>query len=74
MNPNSILSSDDRCSTCYHTFVHSFLSFDVLPLVEFKLAPNISHKRAMDLINSEKEPSQQSDKKAKPKAYEYYFI
>lgn len=67
MNPNTILTNDDKCSTCYHVFVHSFLSFDVLPLVEFKIAPNISHKKAMELINSEKGPG---DKKAKAKAYE----
>lgn len=69
MNPNPILANDDKCSTCYHSFIHSFLSFDVLPLVEFKLAANISHKKAMELINSEKNHNNQSDKK-KPKAYE----
>lgn len=68
MNPNTIFANDDKCSTCYHPFVHSFLSFDVLPLVEFKLAPNISHKKAMELINSEKDPNQI---KTKPKAYEF---
>ena len=70
MNPNAILSNDDKCSTCYHPFVHSFLSFDVLPLVEFKLAPNLSHKKAMELINSEKGPQQLAEKRAKAKAYE----
>lgn len=67
MNPNTILSNDDSCSTCYHPFIHSFLSFDILPLVEFKLAPNISHKKAMDLINSEKDANQS---RSKNKAYE----
>ena len=36
-NANMVVLSEDKCSTCYHTFVRSLISFDFLTLVEFKL-------------------------------------
>jgi len=45
-------SSGDNCSTCGHTFVRSFCSFEVLPLVEFALESSIPHEEAMKLIGS----------------------
>jgi len=41
------------CSTCSHSFVYSFWSFDTLPLVEFKIDPSISSEKAKQLIEKE---------------------
>ena len=57
MNPNLILASDEKCTTCYHSFVGSFISFENLPLVEFKVSPQITHQKVIELINSEKDPN-----------------
>lgn len=34
---NNLLSPGDRCSNCQHEFVRAACSFEVLPLVEFKV-------------------------------------
>ncbi|CAM9651174.1 unnamed protein product [Heterosigma akashiwo] len=43
-------SSGDSCTNCGHPFVRSFLSFEVLPLVEFRADPALSYEEALDLI------------------------
>lgn len=40
----------DSCTNCGHPFVRSFLSFEVLPLVEFRADPALSYEEALDLI------------------------
>lgn len=40
-NANAIIIENERCSTCFHPFIRSFLSFETLPLVEFKLAKGV---------------------------------
>ena len=41
-----------HCAVCLQPFVFSFQSFDVLPLVEFALAPGVSDDEAQRLIQS----------------------
>lgn len=53
---NPVISEKDNCFSCKHPFVMSFVSFEVLPLVEFKVEPGISHAKVMELLNSEKAP------------------
>lgn len=50
---NPLLSSGgDNCANCMHPFVRSFHSFDHLPLVEFILAPSLSHEEAARILAS----------------------
>ncbi|XP_067012221.1 intraflagellar transport protein 122 homolog [Anabrus simplex] len=44
--------SGNCCTNCGQPFVHSFVSFEVLPLVEFQLEPNISDEEAVRLIEA----------------------
>ncbi|CAI5448171.1 unnamed protein product [Caenorhabditis angaria] len=41
------------CIHCQTPFIISFVTFDVLPLVEFQIDPEISHDEAVELIQSE---------------------
>lgn len=43
----------DRCVNCHHPFIHSFISFDILPLVEFVVEDTINDEEAEKLIHSE---------------------
>jgi hypothetical protein len=58
MNPNLILGKNEKCSTCYHTMIHSFLSFEVLPLVEFKVPAKLPHAKVQSLLSSEKDTAE----------------
>ncbi|KAL3116899.1 hypothetical protein niasHT_001628 [Heterodera trifolii] len=49
---NPILGSHE-CVHCSHSFVYSFLTFEVLPLVQFHVAENINEAEAIKLINME---------------------
>lgn len=44
------LTAGEKCVNCGETFVRSLATFDVLPLVEFKLDEDISEAEAMELI------------------------
>ena len=46
-NPCLNTTSGERCMNCQHTFVRSFCSFEVLPLVRFTLAPGLTEQAAM---------------------------
>lgn len=59
---NPIISDKNSCFNCKHPFVISYMSFEALPLVEFKPANGVSHTLVVELINSEKKST------AKPKA------
>jgi len=47
---SSLSAGGDRCSHCGHPFIRSFHSFEVLPLVEFVLADDISDYEAERII------------------------
>ncbi|KDR19634.1 hypothetical protein L798_06155, partial [Zootermopsis nevadensis] len=50
---NPLMTSTTNCCTnCRQPFVHSFVSFEVLPLVEFQLEPGISDEEAVRLIEA----------------------
>lgn len=50
LNPFTDKFTGDVCTNCGHPFVRSFISFDVLPLVEFIPQTGISVDEAIDLI------------------------
>jgi len=54
--------SGDTCTNCGHSFIRSFLSFEVLPLVEFQPDPSISIEEALDLI---RQPPNESRRRSK---------
>jgi intraflagellar transport protein 122 len=49
---NPLISDKNGCFNCKHPFIISFMSFEVLPLVEFKPAQGISHSKVIELVNS----------------------
>ena len=51
-NPLYNQRGGNRCNNCGQPFVHSFVSFEILPLVEFQLDEGISDREAMMLIES----------------------
>ena len=50
----------NRCSNCGQPFVHSFVSFEILPLVEFALEDGISDAEALGLIESASGPPREN--------------
>lgn len=51
LNPfTNKFAKGDVCTNCGHPFVRSFISFDILPLVEFVPEPSISDEEAIELI------------------------
>ncbi len=48
LNPNG-----NVCTQCKQPFMHSFISFEILPLVEFVVEEGISDKEAKELIEAE---------------------
>ena len=59
-NPLTNARGGNKCNNCCQPFVFSFVSFEILPLVEFHLEEGISDKEALMLIES-------STKSAPPK-------
>ncbi len=54
MNANHLVTyNDDRCTFCGHPFVRSFISFDTMPLVEYKPQADLTHAKAMALIKAD---------------------
>ena len=51
-NPLYNARGGNRCNNCGQSFVHSFVSFEILPLVEFQLEEGITDKEALMLIES----------------------
>ena len=51
----------NRCNNCSQPFIHSFVSFEILPLVEFTLEDDISDLEAMSLIESSSASSTTQD-------------
>ena len=64
---NPIISDKNSCFNCKHPFLISYMSFETLPLVEFKPANGISHARVVELINTEKKNAQAARGKGKGK-------
>ncbi|KAL5111573.1 hypothetical protein TcWFU_002419 [Taenia crassiceps] len=49
----STLQNENRCSNCKAPFIYSFLSFDVLPLVEFVPDPELTEEEVTECIRSD---------------------
>ncbi|XP_063240162.1 intraflagellar transport protein 122 homolog isoform X2 [Bacillus rossius redtenbacheri] len=59
---NALMSSAGNCcSNCGQPFVHSFVSFEILPLVEFQLEEGISDEEAVRLIDAPAPTSEGSE-------------
>jgi intraflagellar transport protein 122 len=54
---NPLISDKNACFNCRQPFFISFMSYEVLPLIEFRPAPGLTHSKVMDLLNSEKRDS-----------------
>jgi|LakMenEpi03Aug12_release.lakeMendotaPanAssembly.Ray.scaffolds.fasta_scaffold1755995_1 hypothetical protein len=54
---NPLISDKNACFNCRQPFFISFMSYEVLPLIEFRPAPGLAHAKVMDLLNSEKRDS-----------------
>jgi intraflagellar transport protein 122 len=51
LNTNPLTNiKGDKCTACSHPFIRSPISFEILPLVEFKPDPVINFERAIELI------------------------
>eukprot|EP00828_Plagiopyla_frontata_P043467 TRINITY_DN678_c0_g1_i2.p1 TRINITY_DN678_c0_g1~~TRINITY_DN678_c0_g1_i2.p1 ORF type:complete len:953 (-),score=153.20 TRINITY_DN678_c0_g1_i2:31-2889(-) len=51
-----IIQNENRCQSCKQPLMQSFVSFEVLPLVEFQVAKNITQQKFQELIYEEKDP------------------
>ena len=51
---NPIISDKNVCFNCKHPFVISFMSYEVLPIIEFKPEKGITHNKLIELINTDK--------------------
>jgi len=62
---NPLLNSKgNQCINCAQPFVHSYIGFEILPLVEFMLEDNISDEEAIRLIRTEELSKMKKDKYA----------
>jgi intraflagellar transport protein 122 len=52
--PNPLVADKPACYNCRHPMVVSMVSFQVLPLVEFRIDPKLSVTRAIELFETEK--------------------
>jgi len=52
----------NQCINCAQPFVHSWVSFEILPLVEFQLEDGITDVEAMRLIESDSGGASEADK------------
>ncbi|XP_066284975.1 intraflagellar transport protein 122 homolog [Branchiostoma lanceolatum] len=60
---NPLLNNQgNHCINCRQPFVHSFSSFEVLPLVEFVLEDGISDEEALQLLDQEPSSKKVKDK------------
>ena len=62
-NPLTNTRGGNRCNNCNAPFVMSFVSFEILPLVEFHLEEGITDKEAMSLIESSAKSNKNDEKK-----------
>lgn len=44
----------DRCTSCSNPFIRSPISYEILPLIEFKIPENMKDNQAKDLISTSK--------------------
>ncbi len=62
LNTNPLTNSKgDKCTSCSHPFIRSPISFEILPLVEFKPEPGINNERAFELIKLNESVNRQKE-------------
>ena len=53
LNTNPLTNpKGDKCTSCSHNFIRSPISFEILPLIEFRPEQGISDDLAIELIKS----------------------
>ena len=57
---NLQIHANDSCVSCGHPFLRCYLTFDILPLVEFAPMGDITHEEALDLILTSEADSESS--------------
>ncbi|KAM7541314.1 hypothetical protein Aperf_G00000023570 [Anoplocephala perfoliata] len=62
----SILQNDNRCINCRAPFIFSFLSFEVLPLVEFIPDPELSAEQITEYIQCETDTYKKFHSRGRP--------
>ena len=61
LNPfNNTNTMGDKCTNCSHTFVRSFVNFDILPLVEFFPEDGIHDEDALEIMRTHNESAGKS--------------
>ncbi|XP_064486563.1 intraflagellar transport protein 122 homolog isoform X2 [Ornithodoros turicata] len=60
---NPLLSTGHQCVRCGQSFVHSFATLEVLPLVEYTLASGISDDEAVAIIQGTQKPEKNHARK-----------
>jgi hypothetical protein len=53
LNTNPLINlKGDKCTTCGYSFIRSPISFEILPLIEFKQIKGIPDDQVLELIKS----------------------
>ena len=53
LNTNPLINpKGDKCTTCENSFIRSPVSFDILPLIEFKPIKEISDDKVLEIVKS----------------------
>ena len=58
--PSFSCSRGNQCVNCSQPFIHSSVSFEILPLVEFQLQDGITDQEALRLIETDVKPDEQA--------------
>lgn len=53
LNTNPLINpKGDKCTTCSNSFIRSLISFEILPLIEFKPIKGITDDQVIEMIKS----------------------
>ncbi len=53
LNTNPLINpKGDKCNTCSNVFIRSLISFEILPLIEFRPSKALSDDEAIEMIKS----------------------
>ncbi|XP_040577415.1 intraflagellar transport protein 122 homolog [Lepeophtheirus salmonis] len=70
-NPLYNKNGGNRCNNCSQPFVYSFITFEILPLIEFVLEEDISDKEALQLIEGSATKKKKKENKRETEAFYY---
>lgn len=63
MTPASAINNANICTSCKQPLIHSAISFENLPLIEFKVSEKLNHRTVLELLNSPKTKDKTKPKK-----------